>query len=235
MRESAGANADPIWASLPPPTKATTAYRMIRSELWHFRIRNAHDLTGQRLAGRLGVSRNTISRALDRLAGERMLRRVSHGRHAPYVPSGQEVAAAYSANLALAEATYRPDALLVRRHHRRDRERAERLAHAERLVETQDPDLAASEVELLLRKIARYSGGPIAARAIERDLAVLARIRRVEQLVLPDYFDEVAQLMRYFYAGRYPKLVRSLEAYTRQRVSAANVLALTLRASQEEV
>ncbi|MDB5367859.1 MAG: hypothetical protein JWM77_3786 [Rhodospirillales bacterium] len=218
----------------PPPTKAATAYGSIRSELWHFRIRNAHDLAGQHLAQRLDVSRGTITRVLDRLAGERMLRRVSRGRHAPYVPSVPELIAAYTANLALAEISYRPDPQLARRHHRRDGERAERLARAQRIAETRDADLAASELETLLRKIARHAGGPAADAAIEPALAVLARIRRVEHLILPSQFDQVAQLMRYFYAGRYPKLVKALQVYTQQRVSAAHVLAIALRASQEE-
>jgi DNA-binding GntR family transcriptional regulator len=231
MQMLAVMTADAGWA---PPTKAAAAYRAIRSELWHFRIRNAHDLTGQHLARRLEVSRNTITRALDRLAGERMLRRVSRGRHAPYVPSVLEVAAAYRANLALAEVSYRPDPRRSRRHHRRDSERAERLARAQRVAEAGDADLAASELETLLRKIARHAGGPTADAAIEPDLALLARVRRVEPLILPSQFEEVAQLMRYFYAGRYPKLVRALQAYTQQRVSTAHFLAIALRASQDE-
>ncbi|GIL38050.1 GntR family transcriptional regulator [Roseiterribacter gracilis] len=218
-----------------PPTKAATAYRSIRTELWHFRIRNAQDLTGQRLAHRYDVSRNTITRALDRLAGERMLRRVSYGRHTPYVPAASEIAASYSANLALAEATYRPDPLLPRRPHRRDSERSTRLAVAERIVETQDPDLAASELEALLRKVARHAGGPHSDAMIEPDLALLARIRRIEHLILPNQFTDVAQLMRYFYAGRYPQLIRSLQVYTQQRVVVAHVLAIALRGSQEDM
>lgn len=221
------------WA--PAPTKASTAYRSIRTELWHFRIRNAQELTGQRLAHRFDVSRNTITRALDRLAGERMLRRVSHGRHTPYVPSLPELAAAYSANLALVEASYRPDPSITRRTYRRDAERAAHLLQADRIVELRDADLAASELETLLRKVALHAGSDIVANArLETDLALLSRIRRIEHLILPDQFAEVAQLMRYFYAGRYPNLVRALRSYTEQRIAAAHMLSIALRASQEE-
>lgn len=220
---------------VPTPTKASTAYRSIRTELWHFRIRNTHDLTGQHLAHRFDVSRNTITRALDRLASERMLRRVSFGRHAPYVPTTQEIIAAYGANLALAETSYRPDPEVARRTYRRDKQRAAHLALAEQIVESRDADLAASEMETLLRKIAQHSGAGDAHAGLESDLALLARIRRIEHLILPDQFAEVAQLMRYFYAGRYPKLVRALQVYTQQRIEVAHMLGIALRASQEEV
>jgi DNA-binding GntR family transcriptional regulator len=219
---------------LPAPTKASTAYRSIRTELWHFRIRNTQDLTGQRLAHRFDVSRNTITRALDRLAGERMLRRISHGRHAPYVPSIEEMTAAYTANLALVETTYRSNPLILRRAYRRDAERAERLALADRIATTRDADLCASELEVLLRKVARHERGPLADSGIEPELALLSRIRRIEHLILPDQFEDVAQLMRYFYAGRYPKLVRALQTYTQQRIERAHMLGIVLRASQED-
>lgn len=218
---------------VPVPTKAATAYRSIRTELWHFRIRNIHDLTGQRLAHRFDVSRNTITRALDRLAGERMLHRVPHGRHAPYVPTTDELTSAYTANLALAEESYRPDPQVLRRTYRRDAQRSDRLATAQKIVETRDPDLAASELETVMRKIAYHSGGEAKVALIEPDLALLSRIRRIEHVILPDQFAEVAQLMRYFYAGRYPKLVRSLQIYTERRVAVAHMLSIALRASQE--
>jgi hypothetical protein len=54
-------------------------------------------------------------------------------------------------------------------------------------------------------------------------------------LILPTQFTDVAQLMRYFYAGRYPQLIRSLQAYTQERVRVAHVLAIALRGSQEDL
>jgi DNA-binding GntR family transcriptional regulator len=216
------------------PTKASSAYRLLRDELWHLRIRNQRDLTVQPLADRLGVSRTTITRVLDRLTEEQWLRRMPMGRHAPVVPPVEAVRAAYAANLALADLAYGSAQQFGKRRYRREPERLLRLAQAAILETTRDPDLAATELEILLRKLARHTNGAAAEAAVERELALLARIRRVEHHEVPQHFAEVAQLMRYFYQGRYPNVLRSLRAYTRRRISLIPKLVTALRASEAE-
>jgi predicted ArsR family transcriptional regulator len=224
---------------LPPPVlqreapnenKTDWAYRELKDRLWRDRIRNERDLTVQHLAERMEVSRNTITRALDRLVEDGMVLHEPQRGYMPVTPSSDQIEAAFASGFEQIQTVYFPSDRGSRRPSRRDSLRAEKLARAELVTRPADAEFVATSLEMLLREAIHRAEDRAHVDQFERSLTRLARIRRVEHLVVSNHFQEVAQLMRYFYACRYAKFVQLLWTYSARRMDMAAALEKELRA-----
>jgi DNA-binding transcriptional regulator YhcF (GntR family) len=210
--------------SVQPSSKHEAAYRTLRRLITDGELRSERDFLLQPLAERLDVSRNTLTRALNRLVAEELVRHTPQKGYALLLPTAQQIERWYSESFdAVRNALVADDREKRSRQYGLDRE--EKLALAEILPEMAPPPAVVAELEELLR-LAINRGGDAAKRSsFHTTLQKLASVRRVEHIVVIDHRDDVAQLMRSFYRGQYDRFLRMLGVYTAKRVRAAGSLA----------
>jgi DNA-binding GntR family transcriptional regulator len=207
--------------------RAEQAYRTLRHEVLHFLIRDRRDLLLNPLAARLGLSRTTITRALDRLVEDGLLRCEHRHGYATLETSAEEIEARFLAICSMMKEIYPPANTEVRPPYRLDWNRTARRQRAAIVAKSNDAELVATELELLLRQAASRSA--VHAPQIEACLVSLSRVRRVEGELFASHPREVARLMRSFYAGQHDRFIEGLERYTARRSAAAAQLLREVR------
>jgi DNA-binding GntR family transcriptional regulator len=204
------------------PPDPEQIYVALRQELLRFSIRDRRDLSLTPLSIRFDASRTTITHALDRLVEDGLLRREHRYGYAPLETSAAEIEAMFVAIGSLLKEIYPRAKADNRRASRCDWDRAERQQRAAIVAKSQDAELVAAELELLLRHAASRSAEH--APQIETCLVALSRVRRVEGGLFANHPREVARLMRSFYAGQYDQFIEGLDQYTKRRAAAATQL-----------
>ncbi len=215
---------DPSGFPVQPASKHEAAYRTLRRWITDGELRSERDFLLQPLAERLDVSRNTLTRALNRLVEEELVRHTPQKGYALLLPTAQQIERWYSESFDDVR-----NALMADEREKRPRQygldREEKLALAEVLPEMAPPPAVVAELEDLLRAAVNRGGDAAKRSAFYTTLQKLASTRRVEHIVVVEHRDDVAQLMRSFYRGQYDRFLRTLSVYTAKRIRAAGSLA----------
>ncbi|GIL39910.1 GntR family transcriptional regulator [Roseiterribacter gracilis] len=206
------------------PTKHETTYQTLKRLIANGELRTERDFLLQPLADRLEISRNTLTRALNRLVTDELVRHSPQKGYALLIPTVAQIERRYTtAYEQICSAVILGQGEKRQRQYGLDRE--EKLALAELLPEMAPPHAVAAEIEDLLRAAIARGADPAHRETFDAELTRLMLARRVEHLVVPDHREEVAQLMRSFYRGQYDRFLRALEVYTAKRVRAAASIA----------
>lgn len=212
----------------PPPSKHEIAYQALRVMIAQGELRHPRHFLLQPLSERLDVSRNTLTRAMNRLVGEELLCHTPQKGYALLSPVVQQIEAWYGGGYEQVRSALAADQNGKRpRHYGIDRE--EKLALAEVLPELAPPLIVATEFEDLLRAAVARAADPARKAPFESNLAKLTAARRIEHLVVPDHREEVALLMRSFYRGQYDRFLRALDVYTTKRIRVAAQIVATIQ------
>ncbi len=147
-------------------------YRKLRRELLAFKIRDRRDLLLTSLATRFEVSRPTVTRALNRLVKEGLLRRAYRLGYGVVETPPAEIEAHFEAICSLMIDIYPPTDVAKRRTSRRDWDRAARQQRVSEVGVTDDPELVADELERLLRRA--VSRSPAHVPYLEASLVALS-------------------------------------------------------------
>jgi DNA-binding transcriptional regulator YhcF (GntR family) len=206
------------------PSKHETTYQTLKRLIASGELRDERDFRLQPLANRCEISRNTLTRAFNRLVAEELVRYTRQKGYGLWMPTASQLEHRF-----VSSRDQVCSALILDQGEKRQRQygldREEKLALAELLPEMAPPLAVAAEFEDLLRTAVARSGDPARRTAFEAELTRLMLARRVEHLVVSDHREEVAQLMRSFYRGQYDRFVRALDVYTAKRIRAAASIA----------
>lgn len=205
-------------------SKHEEAYRKLKQMILHGELRYERDFLLQPLAEKLDVSRNTLTRALNRLVEDELVRHSKQKGYTLLLPTAQQIERWYGEAYELVR-----EALVADEREKRPRQygldRDQKLALAEVLPELAAPQAVAAELDEMLRTAVSRSGDSAKRTAFHAVLQRLASARRVEHLVISDHREDVAQLMRSFYRGQYDRFLRMFSVYTTKRVRAASATA----------